>query len=255
MKNVMLVCFALLPFFTFAQQEGSISFTETTEVKIELPEDLGLSEEQIAKMMPSEIKENFVLYFNNSESLYKNAHEEEKEDEVQEFGSEESGFIIKMVSSTSESALYQNLKKGTSIEQQDFMQKTFLIKGESEKLAWKLSKETKEIAGYTCTKATFEEEDRTVEAWFTTQIPVATGPSGYTQLPGMILELNTKGENNSRGIAATAITLETLEKGTLVAPKKGKQVTQEEFDKIVEERTKELHDSMGGRGSINIRMN
>ncbi len=52
---------------------------------------------------------------------------------------------------------------------------------------WTLSEETKDILGYTCTKATGGFRGRTYEAWFTEEIPVSTGPWKLRGLPGTIL--------------------------------------------------------------------
>ena len=38
------------------------------------------------------------------------------------------------------------------------------------------------------------------------------------------------------------------------APKKGKKVSQEEFEAIVDEKTKEMEEEMGGSGGIQIKI-
>ncbi len=53
---------------------------------------------------------------------------------------------------------------------------------------WKMSNETKQISKYTCSKAIGEFGGRTYEAWFTTEIPVSSGPYKLWGLPGLILE-------------------------------------------------------------------
>lgn len=68
---------------------------------------------------------------------------------------------------------------------------------------WKLSKETKTIAGYVCYKATgirklFKRRintyvEKPVIAWYTPKINIPSGPSGYGKLPGVILELTEVG--------------------------------------------------------------
>ena len=60
---------------------------------------------------------------------------------------------------------------------------------------WTLHNETKEIDGYTCYKATqhhvqyYTEIEFTIEAWYTPEIPVPYGPTGFGGLPGLILQL------------------------------------------------------------------
>ena len=130
--------------------------------------------------------------------------------------------------------------------------KTFIIKDDEPKLPWKLSTEQKEILGYTCCKATATMEEREVEAWFTTALAVPSGPDSYYGLPGMILEVNSKSEAGARKIIATAINEKTLEKDLIVAPNKGKKVNSDQFRKIVEEKTKEMQEQMGGRNGTMI---
>ncbi|WP_312078297.1 GLPGLI family protein [Chryseobacterium sp.] len=64
----------------------------------------------------------------------------------------------------------------------------FKIK-EKTNFKWKLSKETKQIEGYHCQKATLNYSDRTWEAWFTKEIPIQQGPYVFSGLPGMIVQI------------------------------------------------------------------
>lgn len=59
---------------------------------------------------------------------------------------------------------------------------------------WHITKETKEIAGYTCTKAILMQDYESIYetyAWFTEAIPIDFGSLGYMALPGVILALET----------------------------------------------------------------
>ncbi|MCH7525123.1 MAG: GLPGLI family protein [Bacteroidetes bacterium] len=66
---------------------------------------------------------------------------------------------------------------------------------------WKLTKETKTIAGYLCYKATgikriFKRNtylEKPIIAWYSPELNILAGPSGYRKLPGLILELNEVG--------------------------------------------------------------
>lgn len=66
---------------------------------------------------------------------------------------------------------------------------------------WRITNETKEIIGYTCYKAYFSTNNSELKrasiimprfAWFTTDIPLSGGPTLFGNLPGLILELETK---------------------------------------------------------------
>lgn len=87
---------------------------------------------------------------------------------------------------------------------------------------------------------------KSVVAWYTPSIPVAAGPSNFTQLPGMVMQVEIDGTN--RVITAEKVTLKTLEEKTIKKPKKGKKVTREEYRKIVKEKMDEMRKERGGRG-------
>lgn len=57
------------------------------------------------------------------------------------------------------------------------------------RIEWKIGKETKEILGYRCTKATAKFRGRDYIAWYTDDIPSSDGPFLFTGLPGLILEV------------------------------------------------------------------
>ena len=78
-------------------------------------------------------------------------------------------------------------------------------------------------------------------AWYTLDIPVSHGPSDYWGLPGLILEVS---DGNTQ-ILCTKIVMNPKEKTEIAEPTKGKVVTQKEYDKIFEEKTKEMRERMG----------
>ncbi len=76
--------------------------------------------------------------------------------------------------------------------------KRYFVKYDDLMSKWNLHNDVKQIANFTCYKATlngYEEYSATpytVEAWYTTDIPSSYGPIGYGGLPGLILELRYK---------------------------------------------------------------
>ncbi|OYQ43249.1 hypothetical protein CHU92_03585 [Flavobacterium cyanobacteriorum] len=67
-------------------------------------------------------------------------------------------------------------------------QNIVLVKDIYTDLKWIITKESKTIAGYNCTKATTSYRGREWIAWFTIEIPVPFGPWKLHGLPGLILE-------------------------------------------------------------------
>jgi len=74
-------------------------------------------------------------------------------------------------------------------------EKTYLLKDKIRKIRWKITDETRTIAGYPCRRANALVDSMYVVAFFTEQIPVSGGPESFTGLPGMILQLALPHEN------------------------------------------------------------
>ena len=136
--------------------------------------------------------------------------------------------------------------------------KPFLIKDKTKKREWKLVNETKKIGDYTCYKATSSREVRnfqsvrvngdekdekkpeikkvTITAWYAPKIQVAHGPSEYWGLPGLILEVN----DGRQVMICNKIILNPKEKLVLKEPKSGKEVTQKQYNEILQKKMKEM---------------
>lgn len=85
--------------------------------------------------------------------------------------------------------VYKNLPQKNQLTFTDrFMSNNYKYIEPMEKPQWMTKKETKEIIGYTCQKATTHFRGRTWTAWYTTNIPVQEGPWKLWGLPGLILE-------------------------------------------------------------------
>lgn len=242
MKKLIAALLISLPFMIMAQTQGVIQYEETISFQIDLPEGM----EEFKSQIPNSQKNKMDLTFTEEVALYEPAKSNEDPQDVT-MGSEGGGMMIKMKFDMPENKTFTNISEGTMIEKQDFMGKKFLISGDVEKYKWKLTGEQEKVLDYVCQKATFQDSTRNLVAWFTPQIPVATGPGSISGLPGMILKLDRN--DGERVVVATSVELKEIEKKTLKAPKKGKKVTQEEFQKIQDEKMKEMEEEFGGSGS------
>jgi GLPGLI family protein len=248
MKRIIVTLLACFPFLLPAQLEGEVVYEETIQLKIEIPE---IDEEMMARIPQSRSVEK-LLYFNKNESLYLDipSDYDEGEDEMTWNASSPGGEAeIKMVFRSPESRYYMNLNEGTRVEQREFFGKNFLISDELPAYGWKLTGEQKEILEYPCQQATYADEERNIVAWFTSEIPVSSGPDAFGQLPGLILEIDVN--DGERDITAKKIQLHELEADTIEQPKKGKKVSQEEFHEIVDAKMKEMEAEHGGSGGRN----
>ncbi len=121
----------------------------------------------------------------------------------------------------------------------------YLVKDPLKDFNWKITRESKEIAGYTVQKATGKFNDTIpVTAWFTKKLPLRDGPDRVQGLPGLVLETETYMGNNKVTMTATQVAIkeEVLE---VAKPTKGKEVTEEEFQlemKAIQERMKKMYE-------------
>ncbi len=119
--------------------------------------------------------------------------------------------------------VYNDFSTNQSTTQKDVFEETFLIKDTTRKIKWKITGETRDIAGYTCRRANGLMMDSIyVVAFYTDKIHVSGGPESFNGLPGMILEVALPHENVIW--VATKVTDMTLPDNALMPPKKGKQV-------------------------------
>jgi GLPGLI family protein len=243
MKNILFVLIITISLGLQAQNtSGKITYSEVINTKPDMKKAEEQGWAQWAEMVPESMTFKKQLVFNEKASMYVNIKEEEDPNEKN---------MVKRMArrySNANNQTYINSEINAFVEQQDFMGKTFLIKGEPDKITWKMTGEMKIIMNYPCLKATYEDSTENLEAWFTTEIPVAIGPEKYGQLPGMILELTSK--KNKKTLTAIVIDFKEIDTAELSEPIEGKVVTREEYNKIVKKKMKEMrkNGSYGGHG-------
>jgi len=262
MKTLLYVTLALTLLFTSllsAQDfKGIATYKSQRKMDIQMDSTQMNSEmyQQMMAMLKKQFEKEYTLEFNKNESIYK---EVENLDKPNNMGS--GGMVMVVAGSGDGDLLYKNISENRFANQSDLFGKIFLIQDELDQPEWKLEKDTKNIGEYTCLKATFkrmvrissqmtmtinadeeaeesepEEEEQTVTAWYTLQIPVKHGPGNYSGLPGLILEVNAGGET----ILCSKIVLNPKEGVDIKEPTKGKVVSQEKFETIMEKKMKEM---------------
>lgn len=277
MKTLYLILFALYTSVTFGQMSGQAFYESKTTIDMDNFGRREMSEEmkkQILARMKNYLEKTYILSFNGNESIY-------KEEEVLET---EMGFrgMGMMMSSFTAGDQYKNLKTSELLEEREFFGKQFLINDSIAQLKWELTKESKQIGQYLAIKATAvkpvdpndfsmmrrrrdrdnEEEKKAdstkvqdpfdeieipkevvVTAWFTPQIPIQNGPGEYGGLPGLILELNV----DRTTLLCSKIVMNPKETMDIQKPSKGKEVSREEFNRIVKEKTEEMRENFRNR--------
>ena len=249
MKNLIVFIIAILAFnYCQAQLSGTIKYSEAIKLDIELPEGM-----EIEGMTDHTMSSEQQLQFDNAISVYSLLKGNEPLEK--EMSSDDGSFRMVMKMDVPEEVYYTDHQEKKMIHKTGFMGKDFLIEKGLEKLKWKITDEKIKYLGFVCQKATTiiteEEEEQNVVAWFTTEIPLAIGPADFNQLPGAILMVSV--DEGKTEIKATEVVMQINDPEVFTKPTKGKKVSQAEFDKIVEEKTKEMEEESGGRERIMIR--
>ncbi|RZL38929.1 MAG: GLPGLI family protein [Pedobacter sp.] len=125
-----------------------------------------------------------------------------------------------------------DFKTETSTTQKSVYEATYLVKDSIRKINWKITDETRDIAGYECRRANAIIMDSVyVVAYYSNQIAVSGGPESFAGLPGMILGLALPHENITW--FATKVTEVTVPEKELLPPTKGKPVDNAGLKKVL----------------------
>ena len=264
MKNSnynILVIFLLFTTVCFSQGfQGKVVYQTKTTVDMKLDSTRFNPEQQkrIADRMKSMNEKVYVLSFNASESIYK---EEEKLEQPGQGGRFRFGGFTN-------GKKFKDTKSKTYTTEQEFSGKMFLIKDSLPTLNWEFKDESKMVGQHLCFKAVAKRMIPNVDqfrfgrrnqgenkpkdslkqilvvAWYTPDIPVSQGPGDYWGLPGLILEINA----DKTQIVSTKIVINPKDKAEIKKPKKGKVVTQAEYDDILAKKMKEMQEMFRSRG-------
>ena len=234
---------------------GKAVYKTSRKTNIKIGGDNSNMSDKMQKQIQDRIRKmsqkTFVLEFDKSTSVY-------KEDVKLNAPKPAVGGVSVMTFSSGGigGTYYKNLKEKRFANKTEIMGKPFLVKDSLSNYNWELTSETKNIGNYTCYKATFTREVEIINmslvndepkeiaekktvvttAWYTTQVPISNGPSDYQGLPGLILEIN----DGKTIIVCTEIIMNPSEEIKIIEPKKGKVVTQAKYEKISEEKAKEM---------------
>lgn len=134
--------------------------------------------QEMKKIFPKMVNEVYQMYFTETKSVYKLAKENTDVKYVWGRKPSETDITVQLINTNQ------------IILQRDVFEQTFLIKDSLRNYEWKLSNETRTIAGFECKKAvTIICDSVYVVAFYTEEIAVSSGPESFGGLPGMILGL------------------------------------------------------------------
>jgi GLPGLI family protein len=268
MKLLFTFLLAFVTVTTFAQKsfQGKATYMSKTTMDMSRFEKMTEQQKkQRMQRMKSFLEKTYTLTFNKTASSFK--------EEVKLEAPGASG--PSWGRSNGQGSIYKNTKDKKMIEDVEQFSKRFLVVEEMEQAQWEMGVETKKIGQYTCYKATLVKEDTNIDwgsifsrntkkkdstntkdaelakkmmlitAWYTPQIPVSTGPDTYYGLPGLILEINA----GRTTMLCTEVAISSKEVLEIEEPNKGKEVSREEYIKIVKVKTEELKERFQSRGN------
>lgn len=175
--------------------------------------------EQYQKTNPQFKSFNYSLAFDSTKTRYW---------PQTDAGTSSAGFLGNDPSIDMGNMVFTDLIAGQSTSQKSVYEETYLITDSTRRIQWRITNETREIAGYECRRANALVLDSIyVVAFYTDQIPVSGGPESFTGLPGMILGVALPHENTT--YFATKVEDRPVSAKELEAPRKGKTVTYQEL--------------------------
>jgi len=231
MKLKLTILSCLLTGFTttalFAQNarfptEGTIEFERSINMYGTIQKDINKDNtafytplfEQYKREHPQFKTFKSTLYFSKNKTLYK------PENNV----TTTTNFMEDTPNANQINTTFLDLNTREQVTQKKVFEETFLVKDTARTINWKITSETREIAGYNCRRANAVIMDSIyVVAFYTDQIAVSGGPESFNGLPGMILGVALPHENVTW--FAKTVTDKPLESSLISPPVKGKAST------------------------------
>ena len=119
--------------------------------------------------------------------------------------------------------VYSDLDNAKAVSQKNVFEQAFLIQDSLRQIKWKITDETRVIAGFNCRRANAIIMDSIyVVAFYTDEILAGSGPESFTGLPGMILGVSLPHQHISW--FATKVEAIPVAESQVAPPAKGKKV-------------------------------
>jgi len=189
----------------------------------------GIWSEQIKKTMPQFSKTYHNLLFEETKSLYTNGREDANKK------------VSIWADVSKENVTYTDVEAGRQILQKQVFENMYLIDDSLQPIEWKITNDTRNIAGFECRKAVGRFNDTLyLVAFYAEEILVPSGPESVHGLPGLILGLAFPRINTTW--FATRVELTAPKPGEMQPPTKGKKSSRADMLATVSEATKDWGD-------------
>ena len=242
MRYLILFFAFLSPITLLAQSEGTVEYSVTNEVKMDmetvmanLPEGMQLDSAMVAQAMQQmtnqQITITMLLHYSGAQALLETVTPDMPGSlpNVSPFGS---------FDNSREVTAYFNFEEQTSITKMPSMGESvpYVVSAEVLKLDWVLIDADSTILDHAVKKAEFISDSVEVVAWYAPGIASTAGPDQFGNLPGLPLSIDamiSQGVSMRRNFVATSLK-EGLEEP--ITPPIGISVTHEEYMKLMMEK-------------------
>jgi Protein of unknown function (Porph_ging). len=187
---------------------GKIEFEKKLNLHKQMEGDSWL--QNFKDKIPQYRTDYFNLYFKDNKTLFEK--EKDNEQKIPSFFSDDRSL---------DDIIYTDLQHQKFVKKENVFEQAFLLNDSIRKIDWKITNDTRDIAGFECRKAEGIILDSVyVIAFYTDQITVSGGPFSFCNLPGMILGIAIPRLN----VSCFATKLELIEpETTKLVPPSGKR--------------------------------
>ena len=181
----------------------------------------------VKRNMPQFKTSYFNLAFDNNKTLYQPGKDNPENNKI---------WFSRDVAD--ENVIYSDFDKQQAVSQKKVFEKTFLVEDSVRKIKWKITDETRTIAGFQCRRANALIMDSVyVVAFYTDEIVTPGGPESFCGLPGMILGVALPHQHVTW--FATKLIADPLKPADFKIPTKGKVATNTSLKETLKESLKD----------------
>ncbi|HYK77241.1 MAG TPA: GLPGLI family protein [Daejeonella sp.] len=241
------ICFCcLFSNYVFSQQKASgvIYYTQTTDLRA-MAQGNPQAQRFAGANLPDKITNKFELLYSPKGAKLQRASAEE---DISQQGGGGEGQRIMRFAGGSEREVFYSPGDSKVTESLEMNGEQLLIENKlgSGSTDFVKSDETKKIAGFDCKKVTIKDKSGQENIiWYTTDLPFVASPMPAFWTEGVVLGI----ENKRIQYFASSIEYTKVKDSELALPKKGKLITQEEFQAKQDEMRKRMQEQFRSRGS------
>jgi GLPGLI family protein len=230
MKHILCSLFFFISIFSYSQNfKNGVVIYELSFRAESFKKTDSIKNRELKQIIDNQKNKTYALYFEKNESVFF----EEKNLEVGNSSKIDLTSIF-----ADKGTYYFNRNNKELLIQKDLLGETFLVT-KTDNYTWILTKDILKIGNYICNKAiTYktiknrkgEFLKRKIIAWYTTSVPINFGIKDYYGLPGLIIRL----EEPMISYQLKRISLNSTESLNIKKPVKGRKITNEELEKLLE---------------------